>query len=284
MPALNPPKIYELVKWLLEDSDNIPENFIQHKTKLNSLVPYITEQLWFKPQLINYLNRHLNDLYNIPDSIEALFLLKKLFKAQKITKIELYQSLPSFNRDIVKAIEEKENYDENNARAKEVMLLQKFHYDEIKSFYIKQKPTKASVKKNSSLSSKKIIEQAMVFQEEQERASIPKSEETIFIDPDKLTQEYITQEELILFDISLLKKTNRVLFIFIDKNNHKKYMVKPFVAKIYVSNQDGVINNDYIEELNPDKFSGYIITDIKLYTKLKYILGHSYKRIVNGDI
>jgi len=281
MQALNPPKIYELINWLLSGPDAIPENFIQNKTKLNSMVPYLTEQLWNKPQVAYYLNKHLNDLYNIPDPLDALILLKKVFKAQKITKEDLYQRMPEFQPEFIKAIEEGENYDENNAKARKTMLFKNFSQAEIKGLYFKPKPTKASVKQASTESTKKIIEQAIESKMLKEVANIPKSKESVFIDPDKMTQEYIDQEELILFDISLLKKTNRVLFIFIDKNNHKKYMVKPFIAKIYVSNQDGVINNDYIEELNPDKFSGYIITDIKLYTKLKYILGHSYKRIIN---
>ena len=160
------------------------------------------------------------------------------------------------------------------------------HFNIPTDMYFKEKVTKASVKKNSSTEVKKDIVRALEIKKEKDLkehlASIPKSEESVFIDPDQMSQEYIDQEELILFDVSLLKKRNQVLFIFIDKNNHKKYLVKPFVAKIYVSNENCVVNNDYIEELNPNKFAGYIMTDIKMYTKLKYILNHSYKKILNG--
>ena len=58
--------------------------------------------------------------------------------------------------------------------------------------------------------------------------------------------------------------------------------MKPFMAKIFLSNEDCVINNDYIEELTPSKFSGFILKDVKLYMKLKYMLNDSYKRIING--
>ena len=98
-----------------------------------------------------------------------------------------------------------------------------------------------------------------------------------------LNQEIIDELELVLFDVSLLKKTNRVLYVFIDKNNEKKYFVAPFAATIYISQRDGVINNDYIEE-RTDEFQEYIIQDIKLYTRLKFMLNDSYGRIVNGSL
>ena len=248
------------------------------------MVPYITEQLWNKPQVVWYLNKHLNGLHNIPDPIEALKTLKKVFKFQGVAKQELYQRMPNFKPLLIDAIEKTDGYDEGNARAKALMMEK---YKIPTSKYFKPAATKANVKKNSSTEVKTSIIEAIEHKKQLELAAhkeaLPKSEESVFIKESDMCQQYIDDQELILFDVSLLKKSNRVLFIFIDKHNHKKYLVKPFVAKIYVSNMDCVINNDYIEDLTPEKFAGYIITDIKLYTKLKYILGHSYKKILNGS-
>ena len=283
MSGLNPPKSYEIVNWLVSGPQEIPDNFKTHSTKLNSMVPYITEQLWLIPQATWYLNKHLNDLYNIPDPIDALKTLKKVFMFQGISKTKLYQPRFNFQPKIIDAIEQYEGYDEGNARARALMMN---HFGIPTTKYFKEKATKASVKKNSSQEVNKDITRALEIKKENDNqkhlASIPKSSEAVFRNESDMCQELIDREELILFDVSLLKKRNQVLFIFIDKNNHKKYLVKPFVAKIYVSNQDCVINNDYIEDLDPNKFAGYIMTDIKMYTKLKYILNHSYKRVLNG--
>jgi hypothetical protein len=278
MKSKTPIKIYELINWLLGPEDKLPDHFIEQKTKLNSLVPYITEQLWTKPNLIKYLNKHINDLFNIKDPIEQLLFLKKLFRIRKITKWDLYQKRPNFKPDLIKMIEEKEGYDEGNARAKEVILKRKFGLLEAQGAYKKQTATKAAIKQTSTKEEKEFIKD-LLEQKKMEETKSNKQDHYI----DSLSQEIIDEQELILFDVSLLKKRNQVLFIFIDKNNHKKYHLMPFMAKIYISKQDGVINNDYIEELDPNKFLGYIIRDIKLYTRLKYILNTSYKRIINGN-
>jgi len=275
-----PIKIYELINWLLGQDDKIPVRFIEQKSKLGSLVPYIVEQLWTNMNLVQYLNKHVNDLFNIPDPIGQLLFLKKLFKIRNINKWSLYQKRPDFKSDIIKAIEEKEGYDEGNARGKALMLKHKFGLLETQGAYKKQTTTKAAIKQATTQEDKKFIKDLLEQQKTQEEASIPKVNDDIYIK--KLTQKFIDENELVLFDVSLLKKRNQVLFIFIDKNNHKKYYLMPFMAKIYISKVDGVIHNDYIEKLDPNKFNGYVLTDIRNYTRLKYMLNDSYKRIVNG--
>lgn len=295
MPAsVQVPKTYDIINWLVSGSQEIPKNFLANsecaKAVEKSLV-YIPEQLWHIPQAAWYVNKHLNDIENIPRITgkgfeqlrDTLNVFKKIFTFQKISKRQLYQSRFEFRPKLIEAIEQYEGYDEGNAKAKALMMI---NLNVPTNRYFKSKATKAEVKKNSSTEVKKSIQEAIALKEQKDvqkhLASIPKSNESIFINEDDMCQQLIDEEELILFDVSLLKKRNQILFIFIDKNNHKKYLVKPFAAKIYISNQDCVINNDYIEELNPEKFAGYIITEIKLYTKLKYILNHSYKKILNG--
>jgi len=280
LQSKKPVKIYELINWLIGSDDNIPNRFLEQRTKLNSLVPYITEQLWTKPDIVWYLNKHTNNLFKIPDPIEMLVLLKKLFKYNRITKFNLYQKMPNFKPDIIKEIEKKEGYDDGNARSKETMLLRKFGMMATQELYKKQKMTKAAVKQATTEEDKSFIKNALEHAESKEKNKIPKANKGIYLK--ELNQEIIDSEELVLFDISLLKKRNQVLFIFIDKNNHKKYYLMPFMAKIYISKQDGVINNDYIEEITDDKFNGYIISNIQNYTRLKYMLNDSYKRIING--
>ncbi len=271
------PKIYEIVNWLLSPDMVIPERFLMHKTKLVSLVPYITEQLWVKPQLTKYLNKHLNDLYNIPDPIDTLVLLKKIFRNQGISKMDLYQIPFYFKPKLIEAIELKEGYDQNNAISK-AMLMGRLNIPN--TLYIKYAATKANVKSNSSSEIKQQITEVLEIEKKKDHHPVVDKDRGVYLK--ELNQDVIDSEELVLFDISLLKKSNKVLFIFIDKNNHKKYFLKSFQASIYVSKEDCVINNDYIETITPDKFIGYKINDIKIYNKLKYMLNYSYKRIING--
>jgi len=275
-----PIKMYEIINWLVGVNDEMPENFINQKNKLKTLVPYITEQLWNKPKIIIYLNKHLNDLYNIPDSIEALVLLKKIFKYQKITQLDLFQLMPKFQPNVISEIQKIENYDTGNAKGKATMLFNKFGLDQTYTLFKQKKITKEAIKNATTPEEKELIKSILIKEEEKIKANIPKADKNIFFN--SITQELIDKEELILFDVSLLKKRNQVLFIFIDKNNHKKYHLKPFMAKIYISKQDGVINNDYIEEITEDKFNGYKLLNIQAYTRLKYMLNDSYKRILNG--
>jgi hypothetical protein len=263
----------------VSNDDSVPSRFIEQKTKLDNLVHYMTEQFWTHPGIIHYLNKHVNDLYNIPDSMEYLKLIKKIYRLHKFTKFDLLTMYPKFKQDIVKEIEEREGYDEGNARGKEVILRRKFGLVEIPELYKRPTATKAAIKQASTNEDKELIRN-MVEQDKEKKMLKTTEIRSKFLP--KITQELIEERGLIIFDISLLKKTNRVLFTFIDKDNNKYYRIEDFFAKIYISNENCVINNDYIEELIPDKFTEYILTDIQNYTRLKYMLNGSYARILNG--
>jgi hypothetical protein len=282
-PATNQTKLkfYEVVNWLIGPNQDVPERFVLNKTQLNSIVPYLVEQFWTKPKLVKFLNKSTNDLFRIPDPIEQLKLTKKLVALNSISKYDLYSKFPDRRPDVIKEIQERENYDEGNASSKALMLKHKIGCLEMPSEYSRQKATKAALRQASTDEDKKMVK-TLLEQKEETEATMARSSANATIYLDTLTQEIIDKEELVLFDISLLKKTNRVLFIFIDKNNTKRYYTEPFQAKIYKSILDGVINNDYIEEYNENVHQPYVIKNIGLYNKLKYMMNRSYGRLLNG--
>ncbi len=255
----------------------MPERFVINKTKLNGVVPYLAEQFWTNPELVSYLNEHANDLYNIPDPIEMLKLLKKLITNRGLTQANCWSFIPQRGKDLVKEVQERDLLDTNNARAK-VMLMKKLGVES--GGYFKLAPTKKNANLHDS-ESKVIIKEALDKDRERVHKKEEESREKDSRYLSELNQEVIDRLELVLFDVSLLKKTNRVLFTFIDSDNTKKYFTTPFVANIYLSKKDGVINNDYIED-KTDDFIHYMIKDFKMYTKLKFTLNSSYKRILNG--
>ncbi len=270
-------KFFEVSNWLFSDTDELPEKFVMNPTKLTSIVPYLTEQFWAMPQLTSYLNKHMNDLYNIPDPLDTLIFLKKIIRQRCLTKASTWNFMPQRKPNLLKEIQARDQLDTGDACAKR-MLMQKLGIDS--SHYFKAAPTKKNTNLNNVVSQgivKEAIENTKLIQKK-------KKEEERTLDSRFLTllnQEVIDEFDLILFDVALLKKTNRVLFTFIDRDNLKRYFIAPFLAEIYLSKKDGVINNDYIETLN-DYFINYLIKDHKLYNKLKFILNNSYKKILNS--
>ncbi len=268
-------KFFEVWNWLFSSTE-IPAKFIENKTKLNTIVPYITEQFWTRPDLVSYLNKYTNDLYRIPDSIELLKLLRKLIQERGITKHSCWSFMPRRQPNLLKELQERDGLDTGDALAKR-MLMQKLSINS--SSYFKAAPTKKNSNLNDTVS-KAIVQEAIQIDKAKQ---VKDKEEALASDSrflHKLNQDVINELDLVLFDVSLLKKTNRVLFTFIDSDNLKRYFIVPFLAEIYLSKKDGVINNDYIEELNDD-FIKYIIKDIKLFNKLKFLLNTSYKKTLN---
>jgi hypothetical protein len=268
-----PIKFYELSNWLFGPSDDLPERL--NTNQINSMASYLPEMFWKSPSLIWYLNKHINNLHKIPTGPDLLIFLRKVVKAAGLGKANTWNFMPRREPDIVKDIQEQFNYDEGNAVGK-VLMMKKLGVTEDR--YKRQTATKQAVKKNTSTEDKQLVDNVLKIEAKKRRKklSVSKTEPII-----NLTQQIIDEEQLVLFDISLLKKTNRVLFIFIDKNNNKRYYTKQFEAKIYKSLKDGVLNNDYIVDLNEKDFQPYIIKNIGLYNKLKFILNNSYKRILN---
>ncbi len=271
-------KFYEVVNWLFSPATELPEKFKMNPIKLNGIVPYLTEQFWTMPDLTSYLNKHVNDLYKIPDPLENLKLLKKIIQERQISRTQVWNFMPNRQPNLLKELQERDNLDTGDALSKR-MLMKRLNIDT--SYYFKVAPTKANTDLNNNVS-KVIVKEAIVRTKAKEIRikEDARASDTRFLT--KLNQEVIDDLQLILFDVSLLKKTNRVLFTFIDSGNLKRYFMAPFMAEIYLSKKDGVINNDYIETLNEEDYIKYVIKDVKLYNKLKFMLNNSYKKILNS--
>ncbi len=269
-------KFYEVIEWLFSRESQLPEKFKMNPQKLNGIVPYLTEQFWAMPQLTSYLNKHTNDLFNIGDPIEVLKLFKKIIISQGLTKANCWNFFPVRKPDLLKELQERDQLDEGNAKSKR-MLMNKLNIES--SHYFRAAPTKKGTDLNNPLTKQMVKD--VIIQEKKRKIKLKEDaqkNDSRYLQ--RLDQQIIDELKLIIFDVSLLKKTNRVLFTFIDNNNLKRYFITPFSADIYLSKRDGVINNDYIED-NCDDFIHYVIKDFKLYNKLKYMLNASYKKILN---
>ena len=93
----------------------------------------------------------------------------------------------------------------------------------------------------------------------------------------ELTQEIIDREKLTIFDVRKINNTE-ILFIFIDKDNKKVYYNEPLRQYFYLSNHFGIINNDYIEDYDPAKFSTYFVSNYSHLQKIKNSLKNKKKK------
>ena len=117
-------KINDLINWLFREGDpaDLPPEFFSQKAKISTLVVYIIEQFWCKPSLINYLNKHINDLYNQPDPLELLKFFKKIIQFRRITKLDIWVYIPKREPDYISEIQNRNKYDEGNTLSKVLML------------------------------------------------------------------------------------------------------------------------------------------------------------------
>jgi len=268
---MNAPKFNDVISWLFTKNP-IPESFLVHKTKLNSIVPYLPEQFWNNPELTRLMNTFYNDLHAIPDSIQQLKSIQKLIIHRGIQKTDLWKFVPRRMPDQIQKIKDIEQLDENDARAKILMLHKTGNQLPV---FLGGKP---DTKNEANL---EIVRNALSKEKELKRIQEEKDRENSNMYLKILNQDIISEMELTLFNVKILKKQNKVLMTFIDKFNKKKYFLENYNASFYISKSNSVIDNDYIVDPDPDKFIKYNITDWQLLNKLRFALNHAYKRSLN---
>lgn len=256
----------DVVNWLFSNTE-IPEHFIMNQTKLNSIVPYLTEQFWRYPELTKMFNS-TNDLHNIPNSISLLKSIQQVIQYRSLTRNSLWKYIPYRKIDYIQKVQDVEGIQEIDAKSKLKMITATGN--KLPNYIM---PVKQDINNEENLA---FVKNALYL--EKKKALKKAVNKELYLK--ELNQEIIDELELTLFNVKLLKIRNQILFTFIDNKNKKRYFLKAFEAKIYVSKHPSVIQNDYL--VTPDEnFIEYIINDWSLLNKLKFAMNHNYKRIVN---
>lgn len=263
----------EVFTWLFSNTE-IPEHFLMNSTKLNSIIPYLPEQFWRYPELTKVLNS-ANDLHNIPDSIKLLESIQKIIQFRSLTKYDLWKYIPQRAADYVQKIQDAENIQEIDAKAKLKMI--GLTGNSLPNYI---RPAKQDVNNVENLN---VVKEALEIEKELEfkKTQVAVNQDLYL---KELNQEIIDELELTLFNVKLLKKRNQILFTLIDKFHKKRYFLKSFQAKIYVSKHPIIMQNDYL--VQPDEnFIEYIINDWGLLNKLRFAMNHNHKKAINmiGD-
>lgn len=302
-------KPYEIVNWLCngvtpvpgtDPIDSIPENFLLYPKEITTFITYIHESLFKHMSVISFLNDSNNRLFSNPkrnDNLvfEILLELKFIFIKNNIRKSDIWTYYPNrfygLGFDPVKKLIEYNGVrleslepamDINDAKSK-IVLLRRKGIDLSKLFkdHELQIGTHIGGRKKPTVSEMKVMLSKATATAT--AAPVPVSV-NIDIQSKYLTemnQNIIDEMELTLFNTDILANRNSILFTFIDKFNKKRYYIEPFSATIYLSKINSIIENDYIEDKNQDKFIPYRILDMKVFNRLKFTVQKNFTDIMN---
>lgn len=84
-----------------------------------------------------------------------------------------------------------------------------------------------------------------------------------------LDQESIDNLGLTLIDIKAIEKQNKIILVFIDNQNKKKFFLMDFTYEFALSSINSIIYNDYIVPFDPRYFTCVVITDIRTVENLR---------------
>jgi len=96
----------------------------------------------------------------------------------------------------------------------------------------------------------------------------------------ELNQNVIDELELTIFNVKTLPNRNQILFIFIDKDNNKRFFVDDFNFIFYVSNKTNIIENDYLTKYDESTHIPFIIQNYEVLKHLKFAVNDNYKRFM----
>lgn len=273
LSKLIPFKLKNLLDWLMDGgSEEIPKLFLYYKKEIKSITWYLSNSFLNNLTFIRLLNKHINSFY-INDEFQIIKTYKLLINQQRLTSRDISHNFYQKNirSKFVTRLLELNIMDEGDAKSLyklvEVNLIQADLEKVIAGTYGEK------INSNEDTLDKEALTKALVNIDE-------KLDEEKFKDKilKTLTQEVIDELELTIFDVKTLKKKNMVLYIFIDKNNNKRFYFEPFEYSFYISNNFSVLENDYIVDMDEKKHIKYTITDYNLATKFKIILNDAYKK------
>jgi len=263
--------VYKEIEAFLFNGVSLSSEALNSKTQFRTAVSYVFESFMKMPLISIYLDKHLNGKIEGLLSHEPYKILEfyqRLIYDNNVKSYQLYKFFP--NRGYQTSI--------NTLVSKKGYTIR-----EAKEYYINRKvinpfelevllENKASKKSEDIAIINKVISRGLVQQE-----VVPVQHDNLFID--QLNNDIIKQRGLTLFDIALLKNSNEFLYTFIDLNNKKKYYKEPFSVEIFIHLKNGVLQNDFIEEVSID-FQKYIINDIGELNTLKFLLSKIYKQFM----
>lgn len=285
------PKTNDIVNWLYDNQlINYPEQWTPFKTQVDSISRYVVSIFQNNLRALHMINKYTNHLYFTNDSFELLIYYKTVVQQLGLVHSERYAK---FNSRSIKSkfikicLEINPLWHTRDAiglymiyelflrkqhdtliltdNLTSVQIVSFYNDPKLKAQYFNQKEIQADL-------TNRIIE----LQKENDLIQV--SNDTRFIKI--LDQNIIDELELVVFNVKTLPHQNKILFIFIDKDNNKRFYLEDFNYVFYVSNNSNIIHNDYIEDYDDKKHQAFVIRKFDILRTLKFSVNDNYKRFM----
>jgi hypothetical protein len=280
------PKMNDVIQWLYSNDWVFPENWAYFKNEITSISYYIHKIFQLHPRAMYLINKNNNFLYNEWNYEEILMFYKILIITLQIKQYTLYTqyNTPTAKKAFVETMLEL-NPTWHTKDALSVYELNNFgvfdgdyisNADRLK-FY-KDPSSRIMKAKDNSDQYQEMVRKIKEFEARNTKLKFANDDRFI----KELNQEIIDSLELTIFDVMSLEDRNQLLYIFIDKQDRKRYYIKDFEFSFYVSKVQGIVHNDYLEYKDSNKFVEFILSDINVLQSLKFAVNDNFKNFMKG--
>lgn len=287
------PKTNDVVNWLYDNQlIEFPIQWLPFKTQIDSISRFIGSTFQNNLKAIYLINTYTNNLYFNNDSFEVLIFYKTivqqlgLFQSDRYSKFNTRSPKQSF---IKTCLEINPKWHTKDAISTYILhelslrgsisldLDEVFTTQQRITFYSDPKAKETYLQKNEKVD----IKDRIINMQNKDKFNKIANDDRYLKD---LNQEVIDELELVIFNIKTLPQLNKILIIFIDKDNNKRFYLENFSYKFYISNQTSIINNDYIESFNESKHRLFVVNDISILKTLKFAVNDNYKKFMKKGI
>jgi len=262
-------------------SGPIPDHFLSQEKELKKTIIYLFEAIWRRPKLVNFLSKY-NLLYNDEiqkDPISFLNYLKTIIIDNNISKWDIKSDFFNFYQELNKIKELEKLAEQEQLQLIDIV-------GRLKTAGAIGESVKINKAKKIDKKDQKEIKETIekVFKEQEEKDLKIKQEklnnDSRFLK--ELNEKIIEDLELTIIDTFIDEKQNQIIYIFLDKDSNKRYFIESFVYEFFLSKEFNVINNDYFESYDNEKFIKYTVYSFWDYQRLRSEINKNYKRIING--
>ena len=279
------PKMTDVTVWLF---DNLlieyPDQWLFFKTDMNSISRFIVTIFQKNLKAIYLINQTTNHLYNSHDPLEVLMFYKTLVQQLRMSYYDRYAEFNKRTKrkefiDTVLSIDGTWNtldaialYELNR---KMVFKDIPFVPNETRMEYYKD-PKKKMKHENSGKAFDDLKE--AISKQALENAILARKNDSRYLT--EISQPIIDSLELTIFNVKTLPKSNQILFIFIDKDNSKRFYIQDFNFIFYVSNKTSILENDYVVPYDEALHVPFIIREFEILRNLKFAINDNYSRFM----
>jgi len=274
------PKTNDVVNWLYDNQlITFPEHWRPFKTEITSLSRYVPKIFQTNLKAIYMVNKNCNHLYFSNDPFEVIMFYKTIVQQLGLQFYDRYNIYPEFSirQSFIKEV----LLIDPGWHTKDAIAIYEMNNHNVfhDTKYVSNKDRLGLHKDPKKYKEELINNHREVLESFEERdLKIVDVNDTRFLP--ELTQEVIDEFELVIFNVKSLPNRNQILFIFIDKDDNKRFYVEDFKFTFFVSNVSSIIHNDYIEQFDLNKHVPFMVKSFEILRNLKFAINESHKKFM----